>query len=281
MNKYQLCAFADEASPKLSEQIVAMRENNIEYLEMRGVNGTNVAKLTAAQAKDAARELSAAGLKVWSLGSPAGKSPITQDFAVEREQFLRLLETAEITGARCIRLFSFYGTDGKPEYRDEVLERLSRFIDLAKGSGVILCHENEKGIWGDNDVRCAEIHRALPELKAVFDPANFVQCNVDTLGAWELLKPYTYYGHIKDALSDGKVVPAGKGEGNVAYVVKEFLAKGGRDMTIEPHLKVFDGLKALEESGNTSVVGGIYRYPDANTAFDAACDAMKAILKEV
>ena len=25
----------------------------------------------------------------------------------------------------------------------------------------------------------------------------------------------------------------------------------------------------------------IYRYPDANTAFDAACDAMKAILKEV
>ena len=136
MNKYQLCAFADEASPKLTEQIVAMRENNIEYLEMRGVNGTNVAKLTAAQAKDAARELSAAGLKVWSLGSPAGKSPITQDFAVEREQFLRLLETAEITGARCIRLFSFYGTDGKPEYRDEVLERLSRFIDLAKGSGV-------------------------------------------------------------------------------------------------------------------------------------------------
>jgi hypothetical protein len=50
---------------------------------------------------------------------------------------------------------------------------------------------------------------------------------------------------------------------------------------MEPHLKVFDGLKALEESGNTSVVGGIYRYPDANTAFDAACDAMKEILKEV
>ena len=47
MNNYQLCAFADEASPKLAEQIVAMRENNIEYLEMRGVDGVNVAKLTA------------------------------------------------------------------------------------------------------------------------------------------------------------------------------------------------------------------------------------------
>ena len=67
---------------------------------------------------------------------------------------------------------------------------------------------------------------------------------------------------------------------SVAHV-KEYLAQGGSAMTLEPHLKVFDGLKALEESGNTSVVGGVYQYPDANTAFDAACNAMKAILKEV
>ena len=175
MNKYQLCAFADEASPKLAEQIVAMRENQIEYLEMRGVDGVNVAKRTAEQAKAAARDLRAAGIKVWALGSPAGKSPITQDFAVEREQFLRLLETASITEAKCIRLFSFYGTDGKAEYRDEVLERLSRFIDLAKGSGVVLCHENEKGIYGDIAPRCLEIHKALPELGGIFDPANYIQ----------------------------------------------------------------------------------------------------------
>ena len=278
MNKYQLCAFADEASPKLSEQIVAMRENNIEYLEMRGVNGTNVAKLTAAQAKDAARELSAAGLKVWSLGSPAGKSPITQDFAVEREQFLRLLETAEITGARCIRLFSFYGTDGKPEYRDEVLERLSRFIELAKGSGIVLCHENEKGIYGDNDVRCAEIHRALPELKAVFDPANFVQCNVDTLGAWELLKPYTYYGHIKDALSDGRVVPPGQGLGHLREYLPDLLKHSSGVLTMEPHLTKFVGLSALE-NGDDKAVGSL-SFETPRAAFDYAVKCLREILAD-
>jgi len=278
MNKYQLCAFADEASPKLSEQIVAMRENNIEYLEMRGVNGTNVAKLTAAQAKDAARELSAAGLKVWSLGSPAGKSPITQDFAVEREQFLRLLETAEITGARCIRLFSFYGTDGKTEYRDEVLERLSRFIDLAKGSGVVLCHENEKGIYGDNDVRCAEIHRALPELKAVFDPANFVQCNVDTLGAWALLKPYTYYGHIKDALADGRVVPPGQGLGHLREYLPDLLKHSSGVLTMEPHLTKFVGLSALE-NGDDKAVGAL-SFETPRAAFDYAVKCLREILAD-
>ena len=176
MVNYKLCAFADEADSSLAGQIRAMLENDIEYLEMRGVNGTNVAKLTTAEAKSAAAELKAAGIKVWALGSPAGKTPITDPFDFEAEQFKRLLEIAEITNAHAIRLFSFYKTDGKPEYRDEVMLRLSRFIEMAKGSDVVLCHENEKGIYGDTAARCLEIHQALPELKGVFDPANFLQC---------------------------------------------------------------------------------------------------------
>lgn len=277
MNNYKLCAFADEASPKLSEQIVAMRENNIEYLEMRGVDGTNVAALTPAQAREAARALRAADIKVWSLGSPAGKSPITQDFAVEAEQFKRLLETADITGARCIRLFSFYGTDGKPEYRDEVMSRLSRFVELAQGSGVVLCHENEKGIYGDNDIRCAEIHRAVPELKAVFDPANFIQCGVDTLGAWELLKPYTYYGHIKDAAADGRVVPPGQGLGHLREYLPDLLRSSAGVLTMEPHLTKFVGLKALE-GGDDRAVGGL-QFDTPRAAFDYAVKCLREILE--
>jgi hypothetical protein len=114
-----LCAFADEADPNLAGQIRALQENGIGLIELRGVNGTNVAALTAEQAKEIRRELDAGGVKVWALGSPAGKSKITQDFAVEEEQFKRLLETADLTGAACIRLFSFYGTDGKAECRSE------------------------------------------------------------------------------------------------------------------------------------------------------------------
>ena len=183
MVNYKLCAFADEADKALSGQIRAMQENGIAYLEMRGVNGVNVAKLTTAEAKAAAAELKAAGIQVWSLGSPAGKTPITDPFDFEKEQFKRLLETADITGAHAIRLFSFYGTDGKAEYRDEVMERLSRFVEMAKGSGVVLCHENEKGIYGDVAPRCLAIHQAVPRLKAVFDPANFIQCGQDVMEA--------------------------------------------------------------------------------------------------
>ena len=39
---FQLAAFADEADSRISEQIRAMQENHISYLEIRGVDGTNI-----------------------------------------------------------------------------------------------------------------------------------------------------------------------------------------------------------------------------------------------
>ena len=277
MIDYRLCAFADEADPALAGQIRAMLENGITQLEMRGVNGTNVAKLTASEARSARRELDAAGITVWSLGSPAGKTPITDPFDFEEEQFKHLLEIADITAAKCIRLFSFYNTDGKAEYRDEVLARLARFAELAKGSGVVLCHENEKGIYGDVASRCLEIHQALPEIKGVFDPANFVQCGQDTVQAWEMLDPYIYYGHIKDARRDGHVVPPGEGDGQLATYLKGFFKGERRVLTLEPHLKEFIGLGELE-GDDKSVIEKVL-FDDNRTAFDFAVASLKKILE--
>ncbi len=280
MTKVHLAAFADEVSQNLDEQIAAMSANGVEYLEVRGVNGKGVASLTPDEAKNVKDKLAAAGLSVWSLGSPAGKSDIKQDFAVEAEQFKHLLETASITGAKCIRLFSFYGTEGKPEYHDEVMLRLSRFVEMAKGSGVVLCHENEKGIYGDIASRCAEIHTAVPELKAVFDPANFIQSGQQTLPAWDMLEKYVYYGHIKDCLENGTVVPPGKGIAHMDQYLPRFFAKGCNVLTLEPHLQEFFGLAGLEAEGEKSKIG-MYHFNSSREAFDCAVNSLKDILKGI
>ena len=277
MVHYRLCAFADEADPTLEGQIRAMRDNGIGLLEMRGVNGKNVSHLTPAEAREVKNILDSADIRVFSLGSPAGKTDIHDSFDKEKEQFLRLLETADIVGAECIRLFSFYGTNGDPVYRDEVLLRLSRFAELAKGHPVRLCHENEKGIYGDVADRCLEIHRALPELSAVFDPANFVQCKEDTLRAWDMLAPYVYYGHIKDARADGVVVPPGKGEGQLAGYLPHFFADGHEVLTLEPHLTKFIGRGALEAAGEGESAAE-WQFPSGRAAFDFAVKCLKEIL---
>jgi len=282
MRRPALYAFADEACPQIDGQIRAMVRNGLNGLEIRGVDGENVSTISPSKAMEVRKKLDDNGLITWSIGSPIGKISIDGDFEAHKETFRHTLEIAAILGAANLRMFSFYMTEGKTpaDCRQQVIDQLGELLEISRGSGVALCHENEKGIYGDIADRCLELHQALPELKGIFDPANYVQCGEDTRRGWDLLKPYIHYLHIKDALWDGRVVPSGKGNGNVSYVVRDFLQNGGCSMTLEPHLTVFDGLKALERPGETSLVGQ-YSYPTADAAFDAACAALNDILAEV
>ncbi len=80
--------------------------------------------------------------------------------------------------------------------------------------------------------------------------ANFVQCGQDTFEAYEMLKSYIAYIHVKDALkSDQSVVPAGYGDGNVAVILKRLSASGFDGfLSLEPHLFEFEGFHALERT---------------------------------
>lgn len=278
MKQFIYSAFADEASPLFYEQLEAMQKSGITHLEMRGVNGRNVSAMTREEVRCAKYMLDQAGLKVWSIGSPVGKTKITDPFAPQLEGFKRLLNAAVTCEASVMRIFSFYGVKTDAD-KEEALSRLSQFTEAAKGSGILLCHENEKGIWGDTAENCLEILSAIPALGSVFDPANFIQCGVDPLTAWGMLADKTTYLHIKDATPDGKVVPAGHGVGNLPAIISDFGNRGGKVLSLEPHLTVFKGLADLEEDQKTDI--DPFTYPDSQTAFAAAADALWKITKEL
>ena len=282
MYNFSTYAFSDEVDALIDKQITALKKNALQGMEIRNVDGVNVAEITLDKAKEVRAKMDANGLVVWSIGSPIGKIGIEDDFCKHIETFKHTLEIAEILNAKNIRLFSFFMPKEKSpdDYKDAVLERMAKMIDVAKDYDITLCHENEKGIFGDVAERCLLLHKTFSELKAVFDPANFVQSGVDTLKAWEMLKPYVHYMHIKDSKSSGLVVPAGEGEGNIKQIAKDYLASGGNVFTMEPHLTVFDGLAGLEQEGEKSLIGE-FSYKDADEAFTVACDAFKKIVSEV
>lgn len=279
MDNIKIYAFADEASPNIDGQIVAMKRNRLSGLEIRGVDGTNISDITLQKAKEVKKKLDDNGLCVWSIGSPIGKIGIKDDFSAHLDKLKYTLEVAEILGAQNIRMFSFYIPKGEngDDYSQAVLERVGKMLEAAKPYGINLCHENEKGIYGDTDYRCEILHKAFPSLLGVFDPANFVQCGVDTLEAWQILKPYTHYLHIKDAKKSGFVVPAGEGNGNLKAIITDYIKNGGKHFTIEPHLAVFDGFKNLENGEEPSE----FIYENNDVAFDTACNAFKKILKGI
>ncbi len=274
----KIYAFADEASPSLNGQIAAMKRNQLSGIEIRNIDGRSVSDIPLDQAKEIKRRLDDEGLTVWSVGSPIGKIDIERDdFSKHLDRFRHTLDVARALDAGNIRLFSFYVPAGNADdYKQEVIDRLSRFVELSIGSGVTLCHENEKGIYGDVASRCLELYQALPDMKGIFDPANFIQCGQETLSAWAMLKQYIKYLHVKDAQADGIVVPAGKGIGHLPEIIQDYLAVGGQALTVEPHLRVFDGLRALEHGERPRV--DTDGYASGDDAFDAACAALKNIL---
>lgn len=278
MAKFRLSAFADEYSPELDRQLEGLSKFGIDKIELRGVDGKNVSELTSVEAKEVRRKLDAAGMELSAVGSPLGKVDINGDMAAHYEVTKRVCETANILGCDRVRGFSFYKTEGK---RTHVIDALGRMVDICCDAGVLFCHENEKNIYGDTAEKCLDLKETFGDrLGIVFDHANFIQCGVEPYPhAFSLLAPHITYMHIKDADTNGTVAPAGEGIGRIAETLSELDRRDGElILTLEPHLRVFAGLDALEGGEKTKLRG---TYATAEEAFAAAVAALSKIIEDI
>ncbi|WAJ24296.1 sugar phosphate isomerase/epimerase family protein [Lacrimispora xylanolytica] len=277
----QLSGFADEIDTNLGKQIEVLKKLQMNHVEMRGVNGKGLVDYSINEAREIKKQLDESGIQLSSVGSPIGKIKITDDFAPHMELYKHTVEIAHEMETPYIRMFSFFMPEHESydPYHGKVMDQLGQFVDYAKASNIILLHENEKDIYGDVADRCLELMKEFygEHFKAVFDFANFVQCKQDTLSAYEMLKPYIAYIHIKDALwSDGSVVPAGHGDGNVEKILKMLKDSGYQGfLSLEPHLADFAGFSSLEQSA------GEKKKLSGEEAFTIACEALRKILERI
>ncbi len=252
MLNVKISGFADEIASGTTEQFEHLNKLNIEYFEPRGIDGKNISDLTNEEAVQLKLKMDKYGIKASSIGSPIGKIFITDEFEPHIEKLKTTIQIAKILETKYIRIFSFFIPSGEQpsKYRDEVIRRMKIMADIAEKEGIILLHENEKEIYGDIAERCLDVLHSVnsPNLRAVFDPANFVQCGENTHpDAYNMLEDYIEYMHIKDAVSDGTVVPAGHGEGNVEAIITKLSEKNYNGfLSLEPHLGSFEGLAQLE-----------------------------------
>ena len=278
LKKCHISGFADEIDANLDKQISLLTRLGVKWVEMRSADGINVADFSVEKAQEVKAKLDAAGIQVSAVGSPIGKIDITADFEPHFEKFKHVMEIAKILDTRYIRMFSFFIPQGEDPaiYKDAVMERMDRMVEAAAASDIVLLHENEKDIYGDTAPRCLELMQRFygPHFACTFDFANFVQCKQDTKKAYELLKPYISYVHVKDALwEDGSVVPAGCGDGNVSriFVQLDFAGYEGF-LSLEPHLADFAGLKDLEKNAAKRGMS------DGEKAFTIAHEALEELL---
>ena len=257
----RLSAFADEISTDLNEQIEVLQSENIHFIDLRGVWNTNVLDLTDQQIGEIKQTLDANGIGVSAIASPIGKIPIDASFEEHLQRFRRATELAQFFETPYIRIFSFYPpvsedkahSSDPSSWRNEVLRRLGEMTSLIRDTNIILLHENEKDLYGDTIARCIELLQTINDshFQAIFDPANFIQCEQKPYpDAYEALRPWLRYMHVKDALADGTVVAAGEGKAHWREILQQLHAVGYDGFfSLEPHLALsgqFQGFSGPE-----------------------------------
>ncbi len=272
-------AFSDEYSPDLIEQCKALNGYGIEYMEARGVNGKNISVLTKAQLSEMKKVLADYNIKVSAIGSPLGKIYLDDDVDAHMELAKRMCETANELSAKYVRIFSFYLPKGKTreECKGQVYDSMERLVKISEEYGVTFCHENEARIYGEAPDKCLELMEYFGgRLKAVLDMGNYVLDGHDPMTAYEMLKDYIEYFHIKDSLYVGAIVPPGKGEAQIKAILDKYKAEGKKDtfMTLEPHLQTFDGLNALVGKSFDNP----YKYENQQVAFADAVEKLRGLL---
>ena len=268
----KFAAFADEADSALEGQIAALKRNNIEYIELRGIYEKNISEVSLEEAEAYAEMLSKENIKVWSIGSPIGKIKISEYGEEHKNKLRHICKLAKIFGTDKIRMFSFFEAY---ENEDKVFSALSEMRDIAQSFGVGLYHENEKEIYGDTLERVLKIMKNVDGLHYVYDPANFVDVGEDASRALEALYATTDYFHIKDVIADThELVPAGYGDGRIDSLVSMISESEDKVLTLEPHLAIFQGYAQID----STEMKNKFHFDSNNDAFDAAANALKKIL---
>ncbi len=283
MANFILSAFADEISPVFDVQLESLKKLGITMLEIRGVDGKSFTELTDGEVAEVKTKLDKAGITLSSLGSPIGKIKVDGDFAAHKALFTRIMDIGDMLGCKRVRMFSFYPAEGmtRADFEAKVFELVEELLDMAEKRGFVLCHENEKGIYGQSPENVKALMQHFGgKLKVVLDNGNFPFCGEDASGAYATLKDYVEYMHLKDCDGEGIIVPPGYGN---AYL-KETLAQINADikddfiLTVEPHLMMFTGLASLSELDD---IKHKYSFADGYEAFEFAVNLIKQMLNEL
>ena len=222
--KLPSAAITDEFCPDLEQAAQAMADIGMTGAELRVVFGKNILDLADEEVDRARRIVNDRGLEVISLSSPLLKcvlpdappvdSRFQHDVFASKHTFAdqprltrRAFAIAHKTGARIIRVFSYWRTVEPEKCFDRVVEALGALARDAAGEDLLIGLENEHACNISTGADTARVLAAVPHpnLKVVWDPANaLVAGEIPFPDGYRKLAPARIgHVHAKDCYLDG------------------------------------------------------------------------------
>ena len=187
-----LAAVTDEFSPTdLDAALKAMADLGMTSAELRVVFGKNIIDLSDEEVDCARARVEAHGIKVLGIASPLLKCVLPDappvDPRIQQDSFasshtyddqprltLRAFEMAKRTGARIIRVFSYWRTVDPTQCFDRVVWALRALAEQAGDRGIVIGLENEHACNIATGAETARLLAAVdhPALQVIWDPGN-------------------------------------------------------------------------------------------------------------
>src|SRR5436190_20081483 len=236
---FPVAAITDEFSPDIEVAVRSMTELGMTGAELRMVFGKNIIDLSDEELDRAIAIVKGAGLEILSIASPLLKcvlpdapevdSRFQQDMFASKHTFAdqprlaaRAFEIAGRTGARIIRVFSYWRTVRPEECFTRIVEALRGLAEQAAPHGVIIGIENEHACQIATGAETARVLAAIdhPNLKVVWDPCNALVAGESPFPeGYGLVPPdRIVHVHAKDChVTDHKPTFCAVGEGGVDW----------------------------------------------------------------
>jgi sugar phosphate isomerase/epimerase len=188
---FPIAAITDEFSPDIELAACSMREVGMTAAELRMVFGKNIIDLTDEELDRACDIMRAHSLEIISIASPLLKCVLPDapevDARFQQDMFAskhtigdqprlahRAFEIARKTGARIVRVFSYWRTVDPNQCFERVVGALRGLAENAAPQNVIIGLENEHACNVSTAAETARVLAAVdhPNLRVVWDPAN-------------------------------------------------------------------------------------------------------------
>lgn len=189
--KLPIAAITDEFSPDLEVAVDAMSKIGMTGAELRVLWGKNIMDLTDDELDRAKQILDGRGFQVMSIASPLLKcvlpdspeidSRFQHDIFASKHTFedqprlaAHAFEIAHRTGAKIIRVFSYWRTVEPLKCFNRIVTALGELAEKASKEDLVIGLENEHACNLATGAEAAAALRAVdhPSLKLVWDPAN-------------------------------------------------------------------------------------------------------------
>lgn len=224
MFRFPIGAITDEFSPDIEVAARSMQSLGMDGAELRMVFGKNIIDISDEDLERAKKILADHGLKTVSIASPLLKctlpdapdvdSRFQQDMFASKHNFedqprltQRAFAIAKSTGAKIVRVFSYWRTVEPEKVFERVVLALRDLAEQAAEHELIIGLENEHACNIATAKETARVLAALdhPNLQVVWDPANaYISGENPFPTGYRVLAPRRIaHVHAKDCRLDG------------------------------------------------------------------------------